>query len=142
MGETETPRVGLAIILMDSGRVLLGKRRGAHGVGTWAFPGGKLNPGENFYECLERELKEETGLNAFLRDKAPSSVTNDIFPEGIHYVTLFFRMGYMSGEARVLEPDKCEEWRWYAWKDLTGLNLFLPVHNLLKQGYNPFRTKQ
>ena len=28
----------------------------------WSFPGGKLEPGEDIFECLKREIKEETNL--------------------------------------------------------------------------------
>ena len=43
-------------------RVLVGRRRGSHGAGTWALPGGWLEVGEEFAVCGARELIEETGI--------------------------------------------------------------------------------
>ncbi len=42
--------------------ILLGQRKGAHGAGTWATPGGHLEFGESVKACATRELLEETGL--------------------------------------------------------------------------------
>jgi len=36
------PAVGVATIVLKNGKVLLGKRKGSHGSGSWAFPGGHL----------------------------------------------------------------------------------------------------
>ena len=55
-----------------------------------------------------------------------------------HYITLYFRAKYLSGEPEVREPDKCEEWRWHKWEKLWQANLFIPVKNLFGSGYNPF----
>jgi len=131
------PKVGMAIILIKDGKVLLGKRKGSHGDGDWSFPGGHLEFFEGFKDCLLRELKEETGLIAEFIDNNPVYVTNDFFKdENKHYITLFMRAKYVSGEPENKEPDKCEGWEWFEWSSLPD-NLFLPIKNLIKQGFNP-----
>ena len=139
MSEFEFPRVGLSIIIMKDRQILLGKRKGSHGEGFYALPGGHLEYAENFETCARREVKEETGLDLDLIDKNPVASTNDYFPqENKHYVTLFLRGRFLSGFPKVMEPDKCEEWIWFDWKNLPD-KLFLPVQNLIKQGYDPFK---
>lgn len=43
-------------------KILLIQRGGGIGQGTWALPGGFLEPGETFKEAAIRELQEETGI--------------------------------------------------------------------------------
>lgn len=140
------PGVGLSVIIMKNSQVLLGKRKNAHGEGTWAFPGGHLEWVEEFEKCVEREIREETGLeintNFKLIDKYPIAATNDFFKkENKHYVTLFMRAEYMSGVPVTKEKDKCEKWEWFYW-NLLPSPLFLPVQNLIKQKYNPFKCQE
>ncbi len=119
---------------MDGTQVLLGKRSGSHGRDTWSFPGGHLEFGESPLTCAARELLEETGLTADHWEVGP--YTNDIFEqEGKHYVTLFVLTQYSGGTPEVREPDRCQEWRWFQWNNLPA-PLFLPIQNLLKQGFH------
>ena len=133
----KVPRVGLGVIIKRGGKILLGKRIGSHGEGSWCFPGGHLEMFEGFGECAKRETMEETGLNIEVVDEIPI-VTNDFFiKEGKHYITVFIRANYIDGEAEIMEKDKCEEWRWFEWDEMPD-NLFVPLKNLKKEGYNPF----
>ncbi len=50
------------------GKVLLARRGKTLGKGTWAFPGGKLEAGETALAAAHRELLEETGIKADLRE--------------------------------------------------------------------------
>jgi 8-oxo-dGTP diphosphatase len=48
-----------------SGRVLIAQRpAGKHMAGGWEFPGGKLEAGEERFVGLQRELREELGVEA------------------------------------------------------------------------------
>lgn len=67
-----------------------------------------------------------------------AAFTNDFFEqEKKHYVTLFLSADASDGEPAVKELDKCEGWGWYTWEEMPR-PLFLPIEDLLQQGYHPF----
>lgn len=105
------PRVGVGIMILKEGKVLLGKRRGSHGAGEYAFPGGHLDYMESFRACAIRETQEECGIEikniqfqflANLKKYAPK-----------HYVHIGLIAEWKSGTPKVLEKEKCEFWDWY-----------------------------
>ncbi len=132
---TKHPHVGVAAIILRDGLVLMGLRQGSHGALTWSFPGGKLEMGEPIQHCAERELLEETGLSVV--NWRELAVTNDVFTDELqHWVTLYMVADWDGGEPQILEPEKQLKWDWFRWDDLPE-PLFLPVQNLLKQGFVP-----
>jgi|SRR3989344_6500705 len=135
--ETESrPKIGVGVIVRKNGKVLMGKRKGSHGEGSWALPGGHLEFGESIEACILREIAEEVGIQ--IKNIRRGIFTNDIFSkENKHYVTLFMTADYASGEAQILEPEKCEKWDWFEWDNLPK-PLFLPIENLLKEKFDPF----
>ena len=131
----ERTRVGVGVLIVRGDRVLLGERRGSHGAGTWAPPGGHLEFGETVEACARREAAEETGLALGTVREGPYTV--DTFPaEGRHYVTLFAVATGAVGEPRVLEPAKCAGWEWHRWRALPG-PLFAPLASLVARGFDP-----
>lgn len=132
----ERPKVGLGVLIRRENKILLGKRKNAHGEGSWCAPGGHLEGGESFEECVRRETEEEVGIS--IKNVRFAAVTNDIFTEeSKHYVTIFMVADFEDGEVTLKEPDKCEKWEWFEWNKLPE-PLFLPNVNLVKQGFNPF----
>ncbi len=124
---TAQPKIGVGIIVVSGDSVLLGKRKGAHGGGTWAFPGGHLEFGETPEACAQRELLEETGLVAECLHRGPWN--NDFF-ENKHYITLHMVVTAFSGQLQLLEPHKCEIWQWFPWNALPE-PLFTPTQTLV-----------
>ena len=60
--QPQRPKVGVGVLIVKGSSVLLGKRKGLAGAGTWATPGGHLEFGESWAQCAVREVHEETGL--------------------------------------------------------------------------------
>ena len=126
---------GVCCIVERGGRYLLGRRTGAHGAGSWAFPGGKIDPGEDLAGSAVRELAEETGLSADPASAELVAETIDHFPEGVSFHTYFLRLK-ASGQPVILEPEKCLAWEWFSWEELPR-PLFLSIENLRAQGFRP-----
>jgi 8-oxo-dGTP diphosphatase len=124
------PKVGVGVVVIKGGKILLGKRKGAHGSGSWSPAGGHLEFGESLEACAKRELLEGTGLKALSFQLGPW--TNDVFEEGKHYITLFVFVHDFEGEPQPMEPEKCESWHWFDWNALPS-PLFSPVSSLIKK---------
>lgn len=115
--EKQRPKIGVNVLVVKNNKLLLGKRKNTVGDGFWGLPGGHFEWMESLTIGAKRELEEETGLIAdkliFLH------IINDPMPEkGTHYVHINFLAEDVHGEAKVMEPDKCYEWKWF---DLNNL---------------------
>lgn len=130
----QKPQVGTAMIITLDDKVLLMKRKGPHGHGTWSTPGGHLDFGETPEDGAAREAKEEMGVDVF--DVRFRCVTNDFFEaEGQHYITIWLD-GKPVGEPTIAAEAEVEEIGWFAW-DALPEPLFLPLENLVKKNSYP-----
>lgn len=125
--------VGVAVAIINpDGQVLLGRRKGAHGAGQWAFPGGWIDREDGSIKaaCL-REVQEETGVviswRSASRIQRLIETSNDYPTNGFRAITLFYTVSISVQEAgaiKNMEPDKCAEWRWVSVDDAQTLDLF------------------
>jgi 8-oxo-dGTP diphosphatase len=111
---TNITKLGVGVLLVNrEDQVLLGKRKGSHGEGQWALPGGHLEFGESFEDCARRELEEELGTDIEYNGLHVVSVINlmEYYPK--HYIDIGMMAFYDGGEPEVMEPDKVETWEWF-----------------------------
>lgn len=135
----EMPKVGVGVIVLRNGKVCLLKRKGAHGEGSWCYPGGHLEFGESFFEAATREVNEETGLK--VKNPRFLCVTNDIFrKENKHYITIFVAVDHVSGEAKIMEKEKCTDIGWFELDSLPK-PLFIPTFNMIRNKCFPENWK-
>ena len=130
----ERPKVGLGIIVFKDGKLLMLRRKGAHGEGSWSVPGGHLEFNEGIEDGAKREVLEETGIK--VGNIMFVAFTNDIFEdENKHYITIFVKADYTSGDLKI-NKDESTELGWFAPNALPQ-PLFLPFDNLLKNKCYP-----
>ncbi len=123
-------KIGVGVIILNSdNKILLGLRRGSHGVNTWGLPGGHVDFGETLKEAVIRETHEETNLT--LEQLELVSIADDIMlNEDKHYISVGFICKKYSGTLTIKEEDKCLQWNWF---DLDALpdNIFIPSKKVI-----------
>ena len=126
--------VGVCVLVEKDGLVALIKRRGAHGEGTWATPGGHIDFGEAIIDTACREVREEGELE--IGELQIDGFTEDYFvSEGKHYITIWLSAQWVSGEL----PASGEEFSESGWFDMSDLPKpwFLPLQNLMRGKMHP-----
>jgi 8-oxo-dGTP diphosphatase len=111
MSGDNTVKVGVGVLVIKDGKVLLGKRKNAHGADEYGGPGGHLEYGETIEQTALREIGEECGIKVKNLKMLCVSDLLTYFPK--HYVDIGFAAEWESGEPEVLEPHKLESWDWY-----------------------------
>ena len=98
--------VGVGIVEKD-GKILISQRKMEdHLGGIWEFPGGKKLPEESDEQCVERELKEELGIEV--------AVKNHVDTIRYHDADRKLELRFYSCELRAGEPHTLdvEDFRW------------------------------
>lgn len=84
--------------------------------GQWSFPAGFVQEGETVDEAAIREVLEETGVEAVVRQVA--GIRSGVIRESISDNMVVFWMDYVKGEPRPQEGEIAE-------------TRFMPIHELL-----------
>jgi 8-oxo-dGTP diphosphatase len=116
----QTPvEVAVGVLIAPNGDVLLGQRpAGKPYAGYWEFPGGKVDPGETVFQALQREFREELGLE--IHTAEPWCCVEHVYPHA-HVRLHFYISRDWSGEAQGLEGQA------FAWHGVEGTHQLDPL---------------
>ncbi len=134
MEKLNKPKVGVGVMILKNRKVLLGKRKGSHGEGEHAFPGGHLEYLESFEDCARREVDEECGVK--IKNIRFQFLANVIKYAPKHYVHIGLLAEWADGIPKVLEPDKSESWNWYEFDKLPE-----PLFKMCQIAIDSYRTE-
>jgi mutator protein MutT len=96
-----------AALVFREGKLLITQRYAdAHLGGLWEFPGGKREPNETFEACLQRELREELGIEVAVGELVES--LTHAYPEKTVYLK-FYRCRWEEHEPQTLG---CSAFKW------------------------------
>ena len=103
-----------AIIVNNQGRLFLARRgpKAKNERGLWEFPGGSVEFGETMAAALQREIREEFGIEITV-GKLLDVVDHILKAEGQHWISPTFLCAIAAGEPHIMEPEKCAEIGWF-----------------------------
>ena len=108
------PVVGVAVILLQDDRILLGKRARGEYKDAWCIPCGYVEYDEDVRAAAAREFEEETGLIVRLNDVY--TVHSNFHNPNMHSVGIWFKSEVVGGELRA--EDDLSEVEFFALDDL------------------------
>jgi 8-oxo-dGTP diphosphatase len=128
------PMVGVGAIIIKDNKILLCKRKGAHGENEWGTCGGHLEYGESIEGCAKREAREELGIEI---DNLKFLCLSNITKYDKHYVDIEFLADIKNGSPKIKE-NFIEEILWFPLDQLPS-PLFEPVR-LAIESFNTGRV--
>lgn len=111
------PKVAVAILLEQDSKILMVRRAVDPARGLWTLPAGFVDAGENPERAAERELFEETGLQAQVTELLDVMYGQE-HPRGAHIV-IFYRAKLLSGTLRA--DDDVDRVAFFSRNDLPPL---------------------
>ena len=94
------------IIKNENNEILLQRRQGTKlWPGFLALPAGQIDEGENAYDAVVREAKEELGIDISLDNIIDSFVVNRRNKSLMPYFDIYFEIDSYDGIIKISEPE-------------------------------------
>lgn len=101
------------LILLKDDQVLLSRRCNTSWMnGKYSLIAGHIEPDESVFDCVIREAFEEAGIHITKPDLIPATVLHRHSSDR-EYSDFFFVAHKWSGQPTIMEPEKCDDLRWF-----------------------------
>ncbi len=133
-------RIGVSGFLLEDEKVLIVKRADSESFlpGVYELPGGKIDFGETIESAIEREFKEETGLN--VKAIKPIYIFSYLSDEGNRQtfdVTYLLRL--KDGNGKVVLSDDHNDFKWISEEEIDDYNITKDMEEAIQKGFDPLR---
>lgn len=107
------------IIKNEKNEILFQRRQGTKlWPGFLALPAGHVDTGENVYDAVIREAKEELNITISIENIIDTFVVNRRNKSISPYYDVYFEVDSYVGNIIINEPEKCSELKWIKIEDL------------------------
>lgn len=126
MSGSDSPVVGVGVVLIQDNQILLIKRARDPERGKWAVPGGKVRKGESMRDAARREVAEETGLHVEVGDFA---WLGEVINDQVHLVIVDYFGAVVGGDLQA--GDDAEDARWVSLDEASDYPLTMTMYDLV-----------
>lgn len=106
------------LILIRDGKILLLRRfNTGYEDGNYSVVAGHLDGNETFIQAMVREAKEEADITIKPEDLNVIHTMHRKEP-GEERIDFFIRARKWAGEPKIMEPERCDELKWFDIEDL------------------------
>jgi 8-oxo-dGTP diphosphatase len=115
------PQLAVSAVIFRDGKALLVRRARPPAKGFYSLPGGRVEFGESLHTALQREVREETGLEIEIMALAGWREVLPGASGGGHYVIMWFAARWAAGEPVLNEEH--DDFKWLAPHEFGDLKL-------------------
>lgn len=119
-------KIGVIVHIEDKDEKILLQQRGIQSRdenGLYENVGGSLeNDDKDFKSAIIREMKEEMGCDANVEISDAIGIYH-VCKKDINWIFIIFYGKYIDGQIKIMEPDKCMEYKFFAYEELLNSDL-------------------
>lgn len=102
------PAPTVSVLVVEGGRVLLGRRGSEPGRGTWSLPSGYIDWEEDYISAAVRETREETGLEVEVEELI--TLVSSFVSPGYHFLGVYLTARAVGGELQAGDDLEAVAW--------------------------------
>lgn len=114
------PKIAVGGLIIENDRILLIRRGHPPQVNFWAIPGGHVEVGELLKTAIQREIKEELGVEV---DVGALVYFTELKDDTHHFIIFDFACFLASSESRLASYDDAREYGFFTRQEALELPL-------------------